>query len=75
MEKYIHFLFLNLQTQASAATKTPISYLNELCRKAQLVAKYDIEATEDLANGPLFVFKVSAGSIIATGKGKWAFVA
>jgi len=54
--------------------KTPISYLQEMCNKRGITPQYDLIANEGAVHEPLFVFKVTAGEYIGTGKGlvfKW----
>ena len=51
--------------------KTPISFLQELCTKRGLTPQYDLIANEGAVHEPTFVFKVTAGDIIGTGKGQW----
>jgi len=56
--------------------KTPISYLQEMCNKRGITPQYDLIANEGAVHEPLFVFKVTAGEYIGTGKGlklSWAF--
>jgi len=52
--------------------KTPISFLQELCTKRGITPQYDLIANEGAVHEPIFVFKVSAGDYIGTGKGKSA---
>jgi RISC-loading complex subunit TARBP2 len=54
---------------SSMQGKTPISYLQELCNKRGITPQYDLIANEGAVHEPLFVFKVSAGELIGTGKG------
>lgn len=49
--------------------KTPISYLQELCTKRGITPQYDLVANEGAVHEPLFVFKVTAGEYVGTGKG------
>jgi len=49
--------------------KTPISFLQELCTKRGITPQYDLVANEGAVHEPTFVFKVSAGEFIGTGKG------
>lgn len=50
--------------------KTPISYLQELCNKRGVTPQYDLVANEGAVHEPLFVFKVTAGEYVGTGKGE-----
>ena len=50
--------------------KTPISFLQELCTKRGITPTYDLIANEGAVHEPTFVFKVTAGDFIGTGKGK-----
>jgi len=49
--------------------KTPISFLQELCTKRGITPQYDLIANEGAVHEPTFVFKVTAGEFIGTGKG------
>ena len=49
--------------------KTPISFLQELCTKRGITPTYDLIANEGAVHEPTFVFKVTAGDFIGTGKG------
>ena len=49
--------------------KTPISFLQELCTKRGITPQYDLIANEGAVHEPTFVFKVSAGEYVGTGKG------
>jgi RISC-loading complex subunit TARBP2 len=49
--------------------KTPISYLQELCTKRGITPQYDLIANEGAVHEPTFVFKVTGGEFIGTGKG------
>jgi len=49
--------------------KTPISFLQELCTKRGITPQYDLVANEGAVHEPTFVFKVTAGEFIGTGKG------
>ena len=50
--------------------KTPISFLQELCTKRSITPQYDLIANEGAVHEPTFVFKVTAGDVVGTGKGK-----
>ncbi len=50
--------------------KTPISFLQELCTKRGITPTYDLIANEGAVHEPTFVFKVTAGDFIGTGKGE-----
>lgn len=50
--------------------KTPISFLQELCTKRGITPTYDLIANEGAVHEPTFVFKVTAGDFIGTGKGQ-----
>ena len=49
--------------------KTPISFLQELCTKRGITPQYDLIANEGAVHEPTFVFKVTSGEFIGTGKG------
>ena len=49
--------------------KTPISYLQELCTKKGFSPQYDLIANEGAVHEPTFVFKVTGGEFVGTGKG------
>lgn len=49
--------------------KTPISFLQELCTKRGITPQYDLIANEGAVHEPTFVFKVTAGEYVGTGKG------
>jgi len=49
--------------------KTPISFLQELCTKRGITPQYDLVSNEGAVHEPSFVFKVSAGEFVGTGKG------
>jgi len=49
--------------------KTPISFLQELCTKRGITPQYDLVANEGAVHEPTFVFKVTAGEFVGTGKG------
>ena len=50
--------------------KTPISFLQELCTKRGTTPQYDLIANEGAVHEPVFVFRVTAGDVIGTGKGQ-----
>ncbi len=50
--------------------KTPISFLQELCTKRGITPQYDLIANEGAVHEPTFVFKVTGGEFIGTGKGE-----
>lgn len=49
--------------------KTPISFLQELCTKRGITPQYDLIANEGAVHEPTFVFKVTGGEFVGTGKG------
>ncbi|KAI0231756.1 RISC-loading complex subunit tarbp2 [Lamellibrachia satsuma] len=49
--------------------KTPISFLQELCTKRGITPQYDLIANEGAVHEPIFVFRVTAGDVVGTGKG------
>jgi RISC-loading complex subunit TARBP2 len=49
--------------------KTPISFLQELCTKRGITPQYDLIANEGAVHEPTFVFKVTSGEYVGTGKG------
>ena len=53
--------------------KTPISFLQELCTKRGITPQYDLIANEGAVHEPTFVFKVTAGEFIGTGKGIFSY--
>lgn len=59
----------NLALKNNELGKTPISYLQELCTKRGITPTYDLIANEGAVHEPTFVFKVTAGEFIGTGKG------
>ena len=50
--------------------KTPISFLQELCTKRGVTPQYDLIANEGAVHEPTFVFRVTGGDFVGTGKGK-----
>ena len=53
--------------------KTPISFLQELCTKRGITPQYDLIANEGAVHEPTFVFRVTAGEYVGTGRGERTF--
>ena len=53
----------------TAQGKSPVGLLQELCTKRGLNAKYELEASEGPVHERVFVFRVTAGELMATGRG------
>lgn len=59
------------EEQSMQPDRTPISNLQDWCTRHGITPQYDLVANEGAIHEPLFVFKVTAGDCVCTGKGKF----